>query len=82
MKLDLNIRKRKLIFFLAPAIFLFMVLTSATPPSNTISKAHVTPPQDYQIKTIVIDAGHGGRDSGAKGSRSLEKNIALEVALK
>ncbi|WP_316930564.1 hypothetical protein [Sphingobacterium sp. IITKGP-BTPF85] len=50
-----------------------MVLTSATPPSNTISKAHVTPPQDYQIKTIVIDAGHGGRDSGAKGSRSLEK---------
>ncbi len=39
-------------------------------------------PPAYLIKTIVIDAGHGGHDSGAKGARSLEKNIALEVAIK
>lgn len=31
---------------------------------------------------VVIDPGHGGRDSGAKGARSLEKNIVLDVALK
>lgn len=31
---------------------------------------------------IVIDAGHGGRDPGAKGSFSYEKNITLAVALK
>ncbi len=31
--------------------------------------------------TLVIDAGHGGHDSGAKGSYSLEKNINLKVAL-
>ena len=31
--------------------------------------------------TLVIDAGHGGGDSGAKGTYSLEKNINLNVAL-
>lgn len=31
--------------------------------------------------TLVIDAGHGGKDSGAKGKYSLEKNINLKVAL-
>lgn len=38
--------------------------------------------QGYKIKTIVIDAGHGGVKSGAEGSFSLEKNVALQVALK
>lgn len=31
--------------------------------------------------TLVIDAGHGGHDSGAKGAMSYEKNINLKVAL-
>ena len=31
--------------------------------------------------TLVIDAGHGGRDGGAKGRFSKEKNINLAVAL-
>lgn len=30
--------------------------------------------------TIVVDAGHGGSDSGARGARSLEKNHALDIA--
>jgi N-acetylmuramoyl-L-alanine amidase len=30
---------------------------------------------------IVVDAGHGGKDPGALGSRSYEKDIALAVAL-
>jgi len=38
--------------------------------------------QAYKVKTIVIDAGHGGNKPGARGSFSLEKNVALEVALK
>lgn len=32
--------------------------------------------------TIVLDAGHGGHDSGARGHGKLEKDIALEVVLK
>ncbi len=38
--------------------------------------------QGYKVKTIVIDAGHGGDKPGAAGSYSLEKNVALQVALK
>ena len=36
----------------------------------------------YQIRTIVIDAGHGGHDVGCLGSSSQEKHIALAVSLK
>ena len=32
--------------------------------------------------TIVVDAGHGGHDSGATGNGYREKDIALEVAIK
>jgi N-acetylmuramoyl-L-alanine amidase len=35
-----------------------------------------------QIHTIVIDAGHGGHDAGARGHNSLEKDITLAIALK
>lgn len=31
--------------------------------------------------TLVIDAGHGGHDSGAKGAISFEKNLTLKYAL-
>lgn len=34
------------------------------------------------IRTVVIDAGHGGHDPGAIGQNSKEKNINLAIALK
>ncbi len=34
------------------------------------------------LKVIVIDAGHGGKDEGAHGGYSFEKDVALAVALK
>lgn len=34
------------------------------------------------IKTIVIDAGHGGTDGSTHGAFSKEKDVALQVALK
>lgn len=34
------------------------------------------------VKTIVIDAGHGGKDPGAVGNNLKEKDITLSVALK
>jgi N-acetylmuramoyl-L-alanine amidase len=37
---------------------------------------------DPVIKTIVIDAGHGGKDPGCLGSGTQEKKIALKIALK
>ncbi len=35
-----------------------------------------------KISIVVIDAGHGGKDPGAVGSKSKEKDIVLAVALK
>jgi len=32
--------------------------------------------------TVVIDAGHGGKDPGARGLISNEKDINLSIALK
>ena len=34
------------------------------------------------IRTIIIDPGHGGKASGAKGDYSYEKDICLDIALK
>lgn len=36
----------------------------------------------FSVKTIVIDAGHGGHDGGCQGSNSQEKHVALAIALK
>ncbi|NSL91141.1 N-acetylmuramoyl-L-alanine amidase family protein [Chitinophaga solisilvae] len=44
--------------------------------------ARVAPEQENPIRTIVIDAGHGGEDPGAKGSYSTEKQVTLAVALR
>lgn len=56
--------------------------------STSFSPAHVSKEKDkginlpkYKIKTIVIDAGHGGKDPGTLGKRTKEKNITLRVAL-
>jgi N-acetylmuramoyl-L-alanine amidase len=34
------------------------------------------------INTIIVDAGHGGHDSGASGAYSKEKDITLQIAMK
>jgi len=36
----------------------------------------------YHVNRVVIDAGHGGKDPGALGKNSREKDIALAIALK
>lgn len=38
--------------------------------------------QKAALRTIIIDAGHGGKDVGARGGYSLEKDLCLDVALK
>lgn len=36
----------------------------------------------FGVKTVCIDAGHGGHDGGCQGSNSQEKHVALAIALK
>lgn len=39
-------------------------------------------PVKHGIKTVVIDAGHGGKDPGCHGGYAHEKIVCLEMALK
>ncbi|MEZ4987476.1 MAG: N-acetylmuramoyl-L-alanine amidase [Saprospiraceae bacterium] len=67
------------------SVFFNNVLTSATPhhaiahKGSTISENNDPP---FRIKTVVIDAGHGGHDPGCSGADSQEKHIALAIAKK
>ena len=36
---------------------------------------------DGMVRTIVIDAGHGGKDPGTRGKISKEKDVVLDLAL-
>jgi N-acetylmuramoyl-L-alanine amidase len=59
------------------SFFLVFLLTSITLPAQTAKK----------LKTIIVDAGHGGSDVGAVGQyegslRSKEKDITLAISKK
>jgi len=36
----------------------------------------------YVLRTVVIDAGHGGKDPGSPGKLTYEKHVVLAIALK
>lgn len=57
--------------FLVLFAFLFLV--------TTLNAQHT---EQYRLKTIVIDPGHGGRDPGCVYGKYYEKDIVLDVALK
>lgn len=38
--------------------------------------------QNYELKTVVIDPGHGGKDPGAVANGVREKNVVLNVGIK
>ncbi|WP_090974557.1 N-acetylmuramoyl-L-alanine amidase family protein [Parapedobacter composti] len=65
--------------YFAPYIFCVLFL-SITLPTSGFANKYVD--STYAVRTIVLDAGHGGHIPGARGAISLEKNIALQVALK
>jgi N-acetylmuramoyl-L-alanine amidase len=61
--------------------FIIFTLPQSIFSNHTIHSHTYTPP-GYRVKTIVIDAGHGGHDGSTKGKFSKEKDVALDIALK
>lgn len=49
---------------------------------SLFSNVYAQKEEQYTLKTVVIDAGHGGKDPGTNGKYAKEKDIALAIALK
>lgn len=63
-----------------PSLLLTLVLCSFSagkpaPKDSTVNAG-------FKLRTIMVDAGHGGRAAGALGAYSMEKNVTLALALK
>ena len=58
---------------------MLLIFLSLVPASSLSSAGN---PKNGGKWVVVIDPGHGGKDSGSPGSYSLEKNINLSIALK
>ncbi len=66
---------KKIAVVLSLISFFFLLLFSSKKiPAQGSSKT--------ALKTIIVDAGHGGSDVGARGDYSYEKDICLAIALK
>jgi N-acetylmuramoyl-L-alanine amidase len=65
---------RKPLNFFFPCFFIAVIFFFTAFTSSAQQKA--------ALRTIIIDAGHGGKDNGARGTYSFEKDICLDVALK
>jgi N-acetylmuramoyl-L-alanine amidase len=60
------------VFSIFAAVVCFLLFTSFNPHHPAV----------YRVRTVVIDAGHGGKDPGCHGVKYHEKDVALSVALK
>lgn len=78
---------RKTFSFLA---FIIIIVFCLPVFSQQVKKKHhhkkaaaktINPP-GFKFKTIIIDPGHGGKDPGAHGAYSKEKNVTLAIAKK
>lgn len=59
--------------------FLFLMIVGIFSTSYSFP---LTDKDFFGVKTVCIDAGHGGKDGGCHGAVANEKDIALSIALK
>lgn len=75
-KFSVRTKNEKQVKIFVQFVFLFFNLLSLSVFSQS-GKA-----EKQSIKTVVIDAGHGGKDPGCHGNFAHEKVVCLEMALK
>lgn len=65
---------------LLPIWTIILLLLVAADDGDTVPDQPKTP--QFKLKTVVLDAGHGGKDPGACGDHGKEKDIVLSIVLK
>ncbi len=71
--LPLYVKRAVGIFLISLISYFSWNVLASDPPGSDVK---------HTVETVVIDAGHGGKDSGAVGKRAMEKDLALAIALK
>ncbi len=75
--------KRLISVFLALICSISVVSAHNTEESDsTYYEFNLDKSDFFGVKTVCIDAGHGGHDGGCQGPNSQEKHVALSIALK
>ena len=77
MNFKFNFWKKSLIIRCIEAGVLILIVVSF----STFGQ-HKQVVSNFRVKTIIIDAGHGGKDPGAVNGKTYEKDIVLSIALK
>lgn len=72
---------KRYIYSLSPLLFLFLLSSYKIDGPVKKTKKDTTVSNGYKLRTVVIDAGHGGH-TGARGAYSTEEGVTLALALK
>ncbi|MFN8209149.1 MAG: N-acetylmuramoyl-L-alanine amidase, partial [Bacteroidales bacterium] len=73
---------KQLWFFLQYKRIILLVLVFLVHSFSVQGWNPVSTPPPSKLSRVVIDAGHGGKDPGSIGKHTMERDIALAVALK
>ncbi|WP_345071271.1 N-acetylmuramoyl-L-alanine amidase [Hymenobacter fastidiosus] len=57
------------------------LLLLAGPTRAVVPGTPGLPPRKYHLRTVVLDAGHGGKDRGCAGVQAREADVALKIIL-
>ena len=58
-----------------------LLLAAGPLPARPVPAAALRAPHRYRLRTVVLDAGHGGKDPGCKGVKARECDVALALVL-